>query len=142
MAIALSLPVFAYAEGINSITEASSDTGGSVTGGTTTSGDSSASVYVRNMFGTQGTTSRVEINVKTETDGVIQMSSVKKNIEGAGHDLGVAGVSVKIATSSKGSLVQVSAPENDGEDMSEKKFFTFESFRALFRSFFGFFRFF
>ncbi|MDO8514317.1 MAG: hypothetical protein Q7S50_02115 [bacterium] len=134
VALAVSLPLCAYAEGINSITISSSETGGTVSGATTTSGSASASAHVRNVIGTQGTTSTIEVKVKTERDGVVRIESVNKNIEGTG-------VKVKLATSTGSSAqVPVSGSSTAVKEVSEKKFFTLEPFLSLFRSFFSFFR--
>ena len=129
LALALSLPLCAYAAGINSVTTASSETGGNVSNGTTTSGNAGASAYVRNTTGARGTTSTIEIEVKTEGKGVVRIESVKKNIE---KEAAVA-VQVRQLAESSSTAVKV---------VSEKKFFTLEPFQSLFRSFLDFFRFF
>src|SRR3989344_2991634 len=81
---------------------ATSSSGGVVVGGgSATTGDSSASVNVRNIINSSGDKNTVNVQVTTESDGVVKTESVKQTFEGGGEvrvtrSFGTGGVEVKV----------------------------------------------
>jgi len=138
--LGLVLPFYAGAQGIRSVTQSSADSGGSISDGVTTSGDASASIYVRNVVGSQGTTTRA--SVQLTTGPAVGGTKGEGARVGEASSEGKGKTQIKIATSSVGTQIQVVVAATSSERASRKSFLSFDPFRALFRNFFSLFNFF
>ena len=73
--------VNAVASGIISNVSATAESGNNVSGGASVTGNTSASVDVRNIIRSAGSNTQIDINIRTEADGEAYATSVSRILE-------------------------------------------------------------